>query len=71
MPFPKDIILLVEKHVPTKQCSKTESKLKGKPWINYRVQKMKAIRDRILRKLKKKRSANNMTLYKKFWQSSV
>ena len=38
--FLKDITLLVEKHVPTKQCSKKESKLKGKPWIKYGVQKM-------------------------------
>ena len=64
--FLKDITLLVEKHVPTKQCSKKESKLKGKPWINYRVQKMMKIRDRILRKLKKKRSVSNIALYKKF-----
>ena len=64
--FLKDITLLVEKHVPTKQCSKKESKLKGKPWINYRVQKMMKIRDRILRKLKRKRSASNIALYKKF-----
>ena len=64
--FLKDITLLVEQHVPTKQCSKKESKLKGKPWITYRIQKMMKIRDRILRKLKKKRSATNIALYKKF-----
>ena len=52
--FLKDINLLVEEHVPTKYCSKTESKLKEKPWIDYRVQKMMKIRDRILRKLKRK-----------------
>ena len=28
--FLKDIMLLVEEHMPTKQCSKKESKLKGK-----------------------------------------
>ena len=53
--FLKDITLLVEEHVPTKQCSKKESKLKGKPWIDYRVQKMVKIRKRILRKLKKEK----------------
>ena len=52
--------------MPTKQCSKKESKLKGKPWIDYRVQKMMKIHDKILRKLKKKRSAGNIALYKKF-----
>ena len=64
--FLKDITLLVEEHVPTKQCSKKESKLKGKPGIYYRVQKMMKILDRILRKLKEKRSACNIALYKKF-----
>ena len=64
--FLKDITLLVEKHVPTKQCSKKESKLKGKSWINYRVQNMMKILDRILRKLKKKRFASNIALYEKF-----
>ena len=64
--FLKDINLLIEKHVPTKQCRKKESKLKGKPWIDYRIQKMMKIRDRSLRKLKKKRSAGNIALYKKF-----
>ena len=52
--FLKDITLLVEQDVPTKQCSKKESKLKGKPWINYRNQKMMRIRGRISRKLRKK-----------------
>lgn len=64
--FLKDITLLVEQHVPITQCSKKESKLKGKPWITYRIQKMMKIRDGILRKLKKKRSATNIALYKRF-----
>ena len=54
--FLKDIILLVEQHVPTKQCSKTESKLKGKPWITYRIQKMMKICD--LEKIEKEKISN-------------
>ena len=41
-------------------------KLKDKPWINNKIQKMMRIRDRILLKLKKKTTNDNLTLYKKF-----
>ena len=34
-----DTASLVEKHVPTKRCTKKELKLKAKPWINKRIQK--------------------------------
>ena len=41
-------------------------KLKDKPWTNNKIQKMMRIRDRILPKLKKKTTNDDLTLYKKF-----
>ena len=35
--FLKDIVSLVEQHVPTKKCSRKESKVKMKPWITNRI----------------------------------
>ena len=40
-------------------------KLKDKPWINNRIQKIMRIRDNILQKLKKQQTPENLTLYKK------
>ena len=37
--FIDDVTSLVEKHVPTKRCTKKQLKLKAKPWINKRIQK--------------------------------
>ena len=64
--FLKDIVSLVEQHVPTKKCSKKESKFKTKPWITNRIQMMIKVCDKILRRLKKKRSTPTVGLYKKF-----
>ena len=41
-------------------------KLKEKPWVNDRILKMIRIRDRILHKLKKQQTPDNLKLYKKF-----
>ena len=41
-------------------------KFRNKPWINGKIQKMMRIRDRILKKLKKKNSQALVSLYKKF-----
>ena len=41
-------------------------KLKDKPWINNRIQKIMRIRDKILQKLKKQQTPENLKLYKKF-----
>ncbi len=57
---------LSSKHAPITKRSKKEIKFKNKPWINRKIQKMMKIRDKILHKLKKNKSANNLTLYKKF-----
>ena len=41
-------------------------KLKAKPWINKRIQKMMRIRDQLLRKMKNNRCEDNIKLYKSF-----
>ena len=38
--FLEDVTNLVDKHVPLIKCTKKESKLKMKPWINHRIQKI-------------------------------
>ena len=40
--------------------------LKDKPWINNRIEKMMRIRNRILHRLKKQQTPDNIKLYKKF-----
>ena len=64
--FLKDLTSLTSKHAPMKKQSRKEMKLKDKPWINSKVLKMMRIRDRILQKLKKKQTDDNIKLYKKF-----
>ena len=64
--FLKDLTSLTNKHAPMKKRSSKEMKLKDKPWINSKILKMMRIRDRILQKLKKKQTDDNIKLYKKF-----
>ena len=64
--FLKDLSTLTNKHAPIIKRSRKEMKLKDKPWINNKIQKMMRIRDRILLKLKKKSTNDNLTLHKKF-----
>ena len=64
--FLKDLTSLTNKHAPIKKRSRKEMKLKDKPWINSKIQKMMRIRDRILQKLKKQQTDDNLKLYKKF-----
>ena len=64
--FLEYITNLVEKHVPLLKCTNKESKLKAKPWINHRIQKMMKVRARLLRKLKKNRNETYEKFYKKF-----
>ena len=64
--FLKDLNTLTNKHAPIKRRSRKEMKLKDKPWINKRILKMMSIRDRILQKLKKQQTPDDLKLYKKF-----
>ena len=45
--FLKDITELVDRHVPSRKCTRKELRFRNKPWINKRIQKMIKIRDRI------------------------
>ena len=64
--FLKDLNALTNQHAPIKRRSRKEMKLKDKPWINNRILKMMRIRDRILQKMKKQPTPDNVKLYKKF-----
>ena len=64
--FLKNLSTLTNKHAPIKKRSRKEIKLKDKPWINSRIQKMMRIRHRALLKLKKNATDDNLNLYKKF-----
>ena len=64
--FLKDLNTLTNTHAPVKRRSRKEMKLKDKPWINNRILKMMRIRDKILLKLKKQQTPDDLRLYKKF-----
>ena len=64
--FLKDLNTLTIQHAPIKRRSRKEMKLKDKPWINDRILKMMRIRDKILQKMKKQQTPDNLNLYKKF-----
>ena len=57
---------IVSKHAPLKKLTKRDLKLRNKPWINSRIQKMMRLRDSLLKKLRKKPDATKSLLYKKF-----
>ena len=64
--FLKDLDTLTKQHAPIVRRSRKEMKLKDKPWINHRSQKMMRIRDKSLQKMKKQQTPDNLKLYKKF-----
>ena len=57
---------LVKKHAPLKKLSKKDIKLRNKPWINSRIQKMMRLRDKTLKNLRRKPDAAVKLLYKQF-----
>ena len=57
---------IVSKHVPLKKLTERDLKLRNKPWINSRIQKMMSLRDSVLKKLRKEPDATKSLLYKKF-----
>ena len=64
--FLKDLNTLTNQYAPIKRRSRKEIKLKDKPWINNRIQKMMRIRVKILQKMKKQQTPdNNVKLHKK------
>ena len=61
-----DLNDLTCKHVPFKKLTRKEIKFKHKPWINSRIQKMMHIRDKILKRLRRKSDDKTEYMYKKF-----
>ena len=57
---------LVRKYAPLKKLTKNDIKLRNKPWINSRIQKMVHQRDKLLKKLRRKSDVATKNLYKKF-----
>ena len=57
---------IVKKHAPLKKLTKKELKFRNKPWINSRIQKMMRLRDKALKKLRKKPDEATKLLYKQF-----
>ena len=64
--FHDSLAVLIERHAPLKKVSQKNLKLKSKPWINDKIQKLNKYRDRFSRKFKRTRSKNDEYLYKKF-----
>ena len=64
--FFSDLTEVVNKNAPIIQCTKKEIKLRNKPWINKRIQKMMRLRDHIHRRLRKHKSDDTLKLYKEF-----
>ena len=64
--FLLNLHLLVEKHCPKRKLSKKALKLRSKPWINARIQKMMKIRDDLFKQFKSSKSANDMKAFKQF-----
>ena len=60
--FLSDLILLVNKHFPSRMITKREFKFKSKPWISYRIPKMIKYRDRFLRRFTHNKSENNLVV---------
>ncbi len=57
---------LIDKHCPKKMLSKKALKLRNKPWINLRIQKMIRIRDKLFQIFKLSNSVNDLQAYKQF-----
>ena len=56
---------LVNKHAPLKKLSKNDIKLRNKPWVNTRIQKMIRVRDRLFRRARRTNDESVKDLYKK------
>ena len=64
--FLSNLDKLVKTHAPLKKLTKKEVKLRNKPWINGKIQKMIRIKDKLLKKFKKSNDQPTRDLFKKF-----
>ena len=55
---------LIGKHCPKKKLNKKSLKLRTKPWINYRIQHMMRIRDKLFHQFKQTESSEDYSYYK-------
>ena len=56
----------VESHVPKKRVSRRGLKLKSKPWIGSKIQKLMYLRDKLFNKANKSPTSSNKYLHRKF-----
>ena len=64
--FHRNVSSCILQHVPFKQTTPRELRLKSKPWINPYIQKMIQYYDRLLRKFHRTHSKETEALFKKF-----
>ena len=57
---------LVEKHVPSKKMTRREIKLQSKPWINSEIIRLIKYRNKLKRRMIRRRTIENEYLYKRF-----
>ena len=57
---------LIENHCPKKKLNKKALKLRNKPWINLRIQKMMKMRDKLLHQFKITKLPADLVAYKQF-----
>ena len=57
---------LIEKHCPEKKLNKKMLKLRNKPWINFQIQRMMKIRDKLFKQFKDSNSSTTLKAYKQF-----
>ena len=56
----------IDTHVPKKKVTKKYLKLRSKPWINVRIQKLMSYRDKLFSEMNKHPTQSNKYLYHKF-----
>ena len=77
--FYSKITSCVESHVPEKRVTRRGLKLRSKPWIGSKIQKLMYLRDKLFNKANKSATSSNKYLYRKFrnhvvaeqWQSKI
>ena len=64
--FCSKITSCVESHVPTKRVTRRGLKLRSKPWIASKIQKLMYLIDKLFNKANKSPTSSNKYLYRKF-----
>ena len=64
--FLGDLDKIIRKHAPLKKLTKRNLKLRNKPWINSKIQKLMRLRDKYLKQVRKESDPATIILYKQF-----